>query len=527
MDFVGRIRLTFLLLVTVLAGMALPTSTALPGDDDYRVLFSIDLEEAGLEYEGHGAEQELWGPIGIASTDDGTIWIGDGPSSRLLGYDLNGRFVAEIRLDAVVGMGDLDARGATVAILDIAAVQPSAVLVDTRTGSILTYPLPAEASLERGLSGIYLSPSLEVAAELEGGTTLVPVGSEANAVRYDANGTEVVLDAAGKAQAGAAAVGIGGDVVSLDVAGIPGSIGFVGAYGGNVYLTVDDVGQALDGEIIVDATVREISVSGKPVAQARIPMNEMVVHLPRPVTVGPSGQLLSAIPRDDRIDVVQLEKAAKATYLLTPADVSRAISIPEGYSFSYDSGMSASSSCVSRSTMGSTDWSYRSNSHYYNNTNINGSCTGRDKPSYFGSAGTYSSVSYKWGGFDSVFTFNYYMAPRTGRAGDTSRGATLSCAYGVDCSGFVSRVWQRTSKYGTSTLPNISYHIPLTWMQPYDIFNDSGSHVMLYRYSVSGGYYVSDSTTSYNYDRVVYRWISSSYASGFDTRRYNNVCVDY
>lgn len=60
-------------------------------------------------------------------------------------------------------------------------------------------------------------------------------------------------------------------------------------------------------------------------------------------------------------------------------------------------------------------------------------------------------------------------------------------------------------------------------MLDYDLFNKVGSHSMMHRYRSGNGYYVSESTTG-AYDRVVYRWITDSYANNFTTRRFNNVC---
>jgi hypothetical protein len=176
--------------------------------------------------------------------------------------------------------------------------------------------------------------------------------------------------------------------------------------------------------------------------------------------------------------------------------------------------------------MASTDSAYRSNSKYLSNTNIGGACTGRTKPRYLGSAGTYGSVSYKWGGFNTVAQFNNAMDPQTGKAGDINDDSgTLSCAYGVDCSGFVSRVWQLTSKHSTYDLPNISTATSVSLMRRYDLFNKA-SHAMLYRSKTSTGFYVSESTTANSLDRVVYRHVTTSYANGFTPRRYNNVCCE-
>jgi hypothetical protein len=95
----------------------------------------------------------------------------------------------------------------------------------------------------------------------------------------------------------------------------------------------------------------------------------------------------------------------------------------------------------------------------------------------------------------------------------------------VDCSGFVSRTWGTTSKYGTSTLPGISTrlssHLSMTTG---DIYNLSGSHVVLVDYLYGNGLYVWESTTASSYDRVVRRYRDWSSFSGYDPRRYNNKC---
>ena len=41
-----------------------------------------------------------------------------------------------------------------------------------------------------------------------------------------------------------------------------------------------------------------------------------------------------------------------------------------------------------------------------------------------------------------------------------------------------------------------------------------------------GGYYLSEATTSGALDRVIYRWVDSSYLTGYTLRRPNNVCCD-
>lgn len=96
-------------------------------------------------------------------------------------------------------------------------------------------------------------------------------------------------------------------------------------------------------------------------------------------------------------------------------------------------------------------------------------------------------MPYKWGGFTHIDNFKNKVLYGC-YAGDDycNRTDPYSVSYGdaycvgVDCSGFVSRVWGRTKKEWTGSLPNISTQLP-NWIsaQKGDIANKAGSHVML------------------------------------------------
>jgi cell wall-associated NlpC family hydrolase len=64
--------------------------------------------------------------------------------------------------------------------------------------------------------------------------------------------------------------------------------------------------------------------------------------------------------------------------------------------------------------------------------------------------GTYESVSYNWGGFDTILEYNKKILSKI-KAGNVNlkQSPLLSCAAGVDCSGFISRSWGFTGKLGT------------------------------------------------------------------------------
>jgi hypothetical protein len=173
----------------------------------------------------------------------------------------------------------------------------------------------------------------------------------------------------------------------------------------------------------------------------------------------------------------------------------------------------------------STGWAIRDNSKYLSATNTDGSCSGRGKPRYIGGAGTYRSVAYDWGGFSSRSQYNTAMSPGTGKAGDINTAGVESCSYGLDCSGFVSRAWQKTTKYGTSTLSQVSWQMSSTSsLREGDVMNKSGSHVVLFVSFATGGIWTLEATTTSSYDRVVYITRSWSALSGYVPRRLTGVC---
>jgi hypothetical protein len=110
------------------------------------------------------------------------------------------------------------------------------------------------------------------------------------------------------------------------------------------------------------------------------------------------------------------------------------------------------------------------------------------------SVGWHVSVPYKWGGGDSIPDFLTKLG-QGHAAGDTSGTVcVLACATGVDCSGFITRVWGRQEDHlGTGELAGISTQIGYTdfrvdltdKMRMGDIFDDyagSERHVVLHYY---------------------------------------------
>ncbi len=142
---------------------------------------------------------------------------------------------------------------------------------------------------------------------------------------------------------------------------------------------------------------------------------------------------------------------------------------------------------------------------------------------------TISEVPYQWGGYSSFAQIERGL--REGRlAGDACvclDPARQYCinyneAVGVDCSGFISRVWG-TQRYTTRGLPQITAEIPWSALQPGDILNWAGSHVLMFDKFGNGGVHGYESTSDCNW-RVCYNFRSySSLNERFIPRRYHNI----
>jgi hypothetical protein len=440
----------------------------------------------------------------------------------VLQYSPSGQFLDSIDMPpSVVGIGDLDVRGDELFVLDAASGVPKVLRIETRTGSITeSYDVPKEYSLASGLSGIATGDAGEILLELSGGATLVQL--------VDARGQSAVRDENGyraaehslRVSGFEASIGQGSMQVSVEVphAADRGGAVVLSTNAEGFYLVVEEAA-LVKGTFVVDQLVRRFSWEGEPIEVGRAPLEERLFFVPHGVAVGPDGGVVALVPRLDRLDVVELSLATNIEPILIGQDFRSPADSDVG------SIQLSPRSCVSRYTMANTFHPYWNNYKYLSSTNINGSCPARTKPRYLSTPNYYASVSYDWGGFDTVSSFNGYMYPGTEQAGDISSkdGGSDPCSRGVDCSGLVSRVWQQTDKFSTRNLDDISN--PVTGsMLAWDIFLKYDNHTALFVLWYGSGMYIGEATTANSYDRVVYRYVPTSWANGYEVRRYWNVC---
>lgn len=113
-------------------------------------------------------------------------------------------------------------------------------------------------------------------------------------------------------------------------------------------------------------------------------------------------------------------------------------------------------------------------------------CTDGDYTSDYPS-GSYVGLPYDWGGYVTLDEFDDQIADGYG-AGSHSWHGILSCTTGVDCSGFVSMVWE-TGHYSTSSFGGgPTTEIGWSQVERGDAVNDPGNHVVLFTHETDAGW---------------------------------------
>ncbi|HNT26681.1 MAG TPA: hypothetical protein PKH10_00755 [bacterium] len=162
--------------------------------------------------------------------------------------------------------------------------------------------------------------------------------------------------------------------------------------------------------------------------------------------------------------------------------------------------------------------------------NVTGTSCLSGIPNVYGSGNDYTGVAYDWGGSMSVATYLSSLAAGY-RAGSCSGSScstygVLDCTVGVDCSGYVSMLWG-CGHHTTSTIPDISTVIDQSAMKKGDVFNNAGSHVIMYIYTdkSTGLPYIMESAGT-GTEKTVFRRMSSWPSSSYERRRYDDIADD-
>lgn len=130
-------------------------------------------------------------------------------------------------------------------------------------------------------------------------------------------------------------------------------------------------------------------------------------------------------------------------------------------------------------------------------------------------------VAYEWGGYSTLDAFLDGIAAGLGAGNvDTSEGDHASCV-GVDCSGYVSRIWE-CGRYATATFHRASVQIDQEDLRMGDAVNWAGHHIRLFiRWEDATHIWVYESTTGVDPGRVMMRSLSYTPSSSYVPIRYH------
>lgn len=276
-----------------------------------------------------------------------------------------------------------------------------------------------------------------------------------------------------------------------------------------------------DGTCDVEETIRTIDSDNALIACTSV--EPMMPSLCDPVTVQDGAVYQFDLTNTGAaISEVKTENMAAATKFVSKLEASEEISAEA------DTGVATRAlTSISRTAVMNDAKAYHSSFTW--------SCTSKNlaalskwtRPRYVTGAGTYSYMPYCWGGFSTTAQYKTGMS-NSGRVGNinTSSPGHVANTYGLDCSGYVSRCWRQSTKYGTSTIGSICNSITYSALKPADALNKSGSHIVIYECSDGAGNYVLyEATTLNQYDKVSHtnRPISSLSSGGYVALRYQGI----
>jgi len=522
-------------LLSICLGVAGPAWAAAPQKPaaPNQTVFNIPIGQEDVRYADEGIEElKPWGPAGFAVAPDGSFWIADTVGNRLVRYSSRGdRLQVHSLNELLVGATDVEVKDQELVVLGEQGQAPSIVRLNALGRVVGRYDFSHEVQ-HQGLSGIDLDERGQVLVVREGAMhSRVVAGEERSTLadlpamvrggkRFTVRGGD--LRATDRAGYSLGYVVAGDTRIDVSVTNFLGSLSVLAANpDGSFYVVVEEV--AFGPTVLVDQTVRHYGADGALLGAARVPVAERYTPVQNGLAVGKRGEVYTLVTRPQGVEVQRLSFQRELPAVLP--DLSAQPRTSPG-------SEEASLACVrTRAETAADANAYLNLNVYLSSINIDSYCAGRGKPRYLSAAGYYRSMPYKWGGWDTGATYQDGMVAHY-RAGDicgdgscSSSDPILSCARGMDCSGFVTRVWRRTDqKYSTSTLPNISTAISNSSLLQGDILNDAGSHTVLFNYATSTGLYIWEATKTNSYDRVVYRHTGWSYVSGYVARRYHGMC---
>ena len=295
---------------------------------------------------------------------------------------------------------------------------------------------------------------------------------------------------------------------------------------GSVYVSVDEGGYTTEKGVNIISTIRRYSADGLITGVANIP-NDGDIETENSLSLDNKGNVYEI---SSQISRMKITKLVFVPFYEIKQLVFKQFINNNSSQLNTNGNINQSWCSIFRPNVLSIADEYVNNSTNISQDSIDGnSCQNRTKPPYLKNAAIYSSVSYAWGGFDSISSFNSRMTQNiaAGNVNASNAGlyATRQCpAAGIDCSGFVSRVWSLIIHNRTSDLFTIAHTIDsIEHLRGGDALDKNNSHVRLFDTSNGNETTVYESSASVG-GYVIHRPLNLKFFNGFIPIRYNKIC---
>lgn len=492
--------------------------------------------DLGVHFEGEKPEMLTWGPKNFAIDADGTYWVSDTVVDHILHTDHDGTILETIDVSGdAVGAVMVDTNAVELAVISVAS-QPPRALRYSRSGDFLAaYDLPME--WQGSVTGIEISDAGTITVQREHGYRRYDIVT-------DAEGVHVLSDVPGITwDLEAPSVFDRFVVFPVDARNRITLRRFMGEWDGDTYVYVEEWRDDEYGRAVVDSTIRMFDENAEQIGIARVDIRDRYTFVDLGgVQYDPAtGDMLAMMTKQDGLAIVPID-FVDGLEPLPDWDKPDDIVSYDGESPDTEGTSVLGVTCVSWATMWSNTGDMSINAYGSSTTDTwnvytnSSTCSSRTVPRYMAGE-SFFGVPYSWGDWDNGSLFDSYMDTANStnkyKAGDANGDYTspTSCGRGTDCSGLVSRAWGLSSKIATSSggSPGIDSSTYTTvdtgsWNSG-EVYNLSGSHVVMYYGAASGSnYYWHESTLDSSYDRVVLSTHPMSYFSSYTHRRYVSQC---
>jgi hypothetical protein len=534
-----KIGLMLVLLGMIVGSLVVATNQASAIVGDQIAVFEVGVGEGEGQIKYVIEEEaERWGPISFTVLNNGNIAVLDSGNRRILILDQEGSQIQEIPYEEVglISPMDLVEWKGQLAVVEANTSPQAVVTIDMETHrNTKLIPLPDALAEHRPKFVLGESDRLQL---LEGGaiTHVVADNTGDLAVSAIAQGRsdlqikgfgEVRSRAGVRKQGVAPAVSLttqSGSTEDMEItlSGVPATwaepLGKSRRETLMLYTSYSIEGQ---GARTTRFYVEERSAGTlQPRAYASIPVGEFYVVPARFVTVSSSGEIWCMVPEKDRVGFVQLIpnsgapdfSLASSALTIKGAVVNAVGSVWRALAPRTASAHGGVNSPWTRDDGDGTaygyynlDW-YCNSEAYYRSCGVAGGdgADGNRRPRYITTYNVYYDwAPYQWGGFDTAASIRDHVGDSGNDAGDFNSGDTLACPMGVDCSGFVSRLWGLQTKHSTATLLDHATTVSnYSQMLIGDMFDLSDSHCIWYRFDTGNGANCYEATTWNSWDRV-------------------------